>query len=96
MDTQKEARVLAWFSCGAASAVAAKLAIEKYGDKVELLYCDTLKYEHPDNIRFLHDVEQWLGKKIKIMGSKKYTDIFDVFRKTGWLVGPGGQDAQQS
>jgi PP-loop superfamily ATP-utilizing enzyme len=90
MDTQKEARVLAWFSCGAASAVAAKLAIEKYGDKVELLYCDTLKYEHPDNIRFLHDVEQWLGKKIKIMGSKKYTDIFDVFRKTGWLVGPGG------
>jgi PP-loop superfamily ATP-utilizing enzyme len=40
-------RVLVWFSCGAASAVAAKLAVEKYGDQCEVLYCDTLAYEHP-------------------------------------------------
>lgn len=37
-------RVLVWFSCGAASAVAAKLAVDKYrNDSVEVLYCDTLK-----------------------------------------------------
>ena len=83
-------RVLVWFSCGAASAVAAKLAVEKYGDLCEVLYCDTLKYEHPDNLRFLRDVEGWIGKPIKILRSDRYTDIFDVFRKTGWLVGVGG------
>lgn len=86
---KKDKRVLVWFSCGAASAAAAKLAVEKYPE-CEVLYCDTLKYEHPDNIRFLSDVEKWIGKKIKIISSEKYTDIYDVFDKTGWLVGVGG------
>jgi len=83
-------RVLVSFSCGAASAVAAKLAVDKYGDRVEIIYCDTLKYEHPDNIRFLNDVSAWVGKPIKIISSPKYEDIFDVFEKTGWLVGNAG------
>ncbi|MBT9176622.1 MAG: hypothetical protein DDT20_00942 [Firmicutes bacterium] len=83
-------RVLCWFSCGAASAVAAKLAVEKYGARCEVLYCDTLKYEHPDNKRFMADVARWLGLEIKTIRSTKYEDIFDVFNKTGWLVGPGG------
>jgi len=82
-------RTLAWFSCGAASAVAAKLTVEKF-PKAEILYCDTLKYEHPDNARFLNDVSKWIGKEIKILKSKKYEDIFHVFEETGWLVGPGG------
>jgi 3'-phosphoadenosine 5'-phosphosulfate sulfotransferase (PAPS reductase)/FAD synthetase len=85
-----EPRVLCWFSCGAASAVAAKLAIEKYGDRCEVLYCDTFAYEHPDNRRFMADVERWLGRPIKILKSEKYSDIYDVFEKTGWLVGVGG------
>jgi hypothetical protein len=83
-------RVLCWFSCGAASAYSAKLAIEKYGDLVEVVYCDTLKYEHPDNLRFMHDCEKWFGKKIELIRSTKYSDIYDVFDKTGWLVGPAG------
>jgi len=82
-------RVLVWFSCGAASAVAAKLAVEKYPD-CEVLYCDTLAYEHPDNSRFMADVAKWLDKDIKLMKSKKYQDIFDVFDRTGWLAGVGG------
>ena len=69
-------RVLVSFSCGAASAVAAKMAVDKYGDRVEIIYCDTLKYEHPDNIRFLNDVSAWVGKP-KIISSPKYKDIFD-------------------
>jgi hypothetical protein len=83
-------RVLVWFSCGAASACAAKLAIERYGERAQVLYCDTLKYEHPDNRRFMRDVEQWIGREIKVIRSDDYTDIFDVFDKTGWLVGVGG------
>lgn len=82
-------RHLMWFSCGAASAVASKLATEKYPD-CEVLYCDTLKYEHPDNIRFLRDVEKWIGKEVKILKSTKYADIYDVYDKTGWLIGPDG------
>lgn len=82
-------RVLVWFSCGAASAVAAKLTLDKYPN-AEILYCDTLAYEHPDNRRFLTDVENWIGKQIILLKSDEYKDIYDVFDKTGWLVGPGG------
>lgn len=82
-------RKLVWFSCGAASANAAKIAVQKYPD-CEVLYCDTFAYEHPDNRRFFADVEKWIGKKIKILKSEKYTDIYDVFEKTGWLIGPHG------
>ncbi len=38
-------RIVVWFSCGAASAVAAKLAVEKYNN-VMVVYCDT-GGEHP-------------------------------------------------
>ena len=83
-------RVLAWFSCGDASAVAAKLAVDKFGDRSEVLYCDTFAYEHPDNRRFFSDVEKWIGKAIKVLKSPTYSDIYDVFYKTRWLVGVGG------
>lgn len=82
-------RILVWFSAGAASACAAKLTIKQYPN-AEILYCDTLAFEHPDNRRFIADVEKWVGKNIKILKSEKYRDIFDVFNKTGWLVGVGG------
>lgn len=87
-------RTLVWFSCGAASACAAKLSLERWPDS-EVLYCDTLKYEHTDNTRFMRAIEQWIGRDIKILKSHKYTDIFDVFNKTGWLVGPGGARCTQ-
>lgn len=82
-------RILMWFSCGAASAVAAKLSVDMY-ENVEILYCDTSKYEHPDNIRFMMDVEAWIDRPIKILRSKRYKDIYDVFRKTRFLNGPSG------
>lgn len=78
-------RVLCWFSCGDASAAAAKLAIDKYGSDCEVLYCDTFAYEHPDNKRFFMDVEVWLGRFIKVLHSDKYQDIYDVFEKTRFL-----------
>lgn len=87
---RKHPRVLCWFSCGDASAAAAKMAVEKYGRLCEVLYCDTLAYEHPDNMRFLRDVEQWLGVTIRFLRNPDYTDIYDVFEKTRWLVGVNG------
>jgi len=84
-------RVLVWFSCGAASAYASKLAIEKYGkERVELVYCDVLNTEHPDNERFLKDVEQWLGKEVTRVKSSKYDSVDDVFEKTRYMAGIAG------
>ena len=79
-------RVVVWFSCGASSAVAAKLAIDKYGERCQLVYCDTLAEEHPDNIRFMSDIEQWLNKKVKIIKSKKYKSLSEVFEKTRFMA----------
>jgi len=85
-------RVVVWFSCGAASACAAKLAVEKYRGRrpVHVVYCDTLAYEHEDNRRFMADVEEWIGQRIEIVKSEKYEDIFDVFRKRRYIVGVRG------
>lgn len=83
-------RVLAWFSCGDSSAVAAKMAAEKHGERAEVLYCDTFAWEHPDNLRFFADVERWIDREIKVLRSEEYKDIYDVFHRTGWLVGPKG------
>ena len=84
-------RILVWFSCGAASAVAARLAVQKFkGMDIEIIYCDTLKYEHPDNARFLNDISQWIEQDIIILKSKVYTDIMDCFRKKQFIVGPKG------
>ena len=83
-------RILVWFSCGAASAVAAKMAVEQ-DLSTEVLYCRVAN-EHPDNMRFLHDVENWIGKEVKILENPEYPDanIFSVFRKTRWLNGVAG------
>src|ERR1019366_1178718 len=68
----------------------AKMTVEKYGDKAVVYYCNTFKYEHPDNVRFFKDVEKWIGVEIKVLKSKDYKDIKDVWDRTGWLVGRGG------
>jgi hypothetical protein len=82
-------RTVVWFSCGAASACAAKLAVES-GDNVHVVYCDTLAEEHPDNQRFLDDVEAWIGQSIEIVRSEKYASISDVFEQTRYMAGIAG------
>lgn len=84
-------RRVVWFSCGAASAVAAKLAVEKYGPvETSVVYCDTMANEHPDNERFFNDVERWIGKRITVIGSKKYETVEDVFRRERYMSGIAG------
>ena len=72
-------RVLSWFSCGAASAVATKLAIES-GRNVIPVYCET-GAENKDNERFLSDCEKWFGEKVHRIKSDKYEDTWDVWEK---------------
>ena len=82
-------RVVAWFSCGAASAVAARVALEKYGDRCVVVYCDTMASEHPDNARFMADVERWLG--VKVLRLKDgWTKVDEVFAKRQYMSGPQG------
>jgi 3'-phosphoadenosine 5'-phosphosulfate sulfotransferase (PAPS reductase)/FAD synthetase len=83
-------RLVCWFSCGATSAVAAKLALEEArGMETHVCYCDTGS-EHPSNEKFLRDVSAWLDHPITILKSERFSDIWDVFKKTRWLVGPKG------
>lgn len=83
-------RYLVWFSCGAASAVAAKLAVEAYGDACKVIYCDTMSAEHPDNARFFADVERWIGRSIKVIKSARFASVDDVFERTRYMSGIKG------
>ena len=88
MDANKP-RIVSWFSCGAASAVATKLAIAT-GEPITIAYCEVIE-EHPDNQRFLKECEKWFGQEITILGNDKYKrSIYEVFEKTRYLKGPTG------
>lgn len=86
-DWPRTGKVIARFSCGAASAVATKLALEKYGDAVEIYNTDPGS-EHEDNPRFLADCERWYGRKIHVLHSERYRDVDDVIDRRNFLVGP--------
>ena len=82
-------RIISWFSCGAASAVATKLVIAR-GEPVTVAYCEVIE-EHPDNSRFLLDCQEWFGQEITILGNDKYKrSIYEVFDKTRYLAGHAG------
>ena len=64
--------IAVWFSCGAASAVAAKMTVDLFPDcEVEILN-SPIAEEHDDNRRFLDDVSNWINRPIKIVASKDY------------------------
>jgi hypothetical protein len=71
----KNQEITVWFSCGAASAVAAKKTLELYGTENNVRVVNNpVKEEHPDNQRFLKDVEQWLGVEIEYAINTKFPD----------------------
>jgi len=73
-------RIVSWFSCGGASAVATKLILAE-GNPVTIAYCH-VKEEHPDNMRFLKDCENWFGQEILILENEKYDgSCHEVFKK---------------
>jgi hypothetical protein len=82
-----EGRLLDWFSCGIASACMLKLTTHLSPFPV---YCDTSRDEHPDNARFMRDVEQWTGIKITVIGSNKFKTTAEVFDAKQYMSGPAG------
>lgn len=67
-------KIVVWFSCGAASAVAAKLTIDLYGARRVRVVNNPIMQEDEDNRRFLADVEKWLGVEIESATHSKYPD----------------------
>ncbi len=83
-------RIVCWFSCGAASAVATKLAIKRFGvEHIAIAYCET-GAEHPDNERFLAACEAWFGLPVQRIRSEAYADTWSVWEKRRYMAGIDG------
>lgn len=84
-------RLVIWFSCGAASAVATKICLKKYAGEYEIaiVRC-VVANEHSDNDRFAQDCSEWFGQKIIELRSPFYRDCWDVWEIQGFLIGGRG------
>ena len=83
-------RILAQFSCGAASAVATKLALAEHGAAVHILNA-FIQEEHPDNRRFADDCERWFWRPITTVRDTKYdASAINVFERVGYIKGRNG------
>ncbi|QDP50489.1 MAG: hypothetical protein Unbinned6284contig1001_45 [Prokaryotic dsDNA virus sp.] len=88
-------RIVCWFSHGAASAVATKLAVEENrkskNPKELVIACIHLENEHPDGKRFADECEKLFGQEIVYLRDKKYgADVDEVIRKTRYMSGVRG------
>lgn len=77
------ARIVSWFSCGAASAVATKLIIPDV-----IAYCDTGS-EDEDNARFMADCERWFGQPVTHLRGK-WRDTWSVWESRRYIGGIHG------
>ncbi len=89
----KGKNIVVWFSCGAASAVAAKKTVEKYGsDNTVIVVNNPVAEEHEDNQRFLKDVEKWIGVPIIHATNSEAGTIsaVDIWEKRKYMSGIKG------
>lgn len=85
--------IVVWFSCGAASAVAAQNTIKRYGDTHTIRVVNNpIAEEDADNRRFLKDVEAWLGVKIELATNPKFpsNSAEAVWEKQKYMGGVSG------
>jgi 3'-phosphoadenosine 5'-phosphosulfate sulfotransferase (PAPS reductase)/FAD synthetase len=85
--------IVVWFSCGAASAVAAKKTVEIYGEDYNVLIVNNpVNEEDEDNRRFLKDVSEWIG--LPVIEAKNdaigTTSAYDVWEKRRYMSGVKG------
>lgn len=80
--------IISWFSCGAASAVATKIALQNYKDVV--IYYIALGGEHEDNHRFIKDCEKWFEKDIHVVTPEPYKSHWEVIEKKRVINTPFG------
>lgn len=85
--------IVVWFSCGAASAVAAKLIVRCYGHRCNVRVVNNpVADEDADNRRFLSDVQRWIGIPIEDARNAKYPSASceEVWRTRKFMSGPKG------
>jgi hypothetical protein len=93
LQPKKGDKIVVWFSSGAASAVAAKKTIELYAHLCDIVIVNNpIANEDTDNLRFLYDVEKWLGVKIEFAKNKRYPEcnIEEVFDDRQYMSGIHG------
>lgn len=84
-------RIVCHFSCGAASAVATKLAIHEYGHDRILIINAFIEEEHEDNRRFAADCEKWFEHPITVLQDEKYgASTMEVWRRKRFIKGEHG------
>ena len=65
MTVIEDKNIVVWFSCGAPSAIASKLIVQKYGDNNNVVIVNNpVDEEDEDNRRFLADISAWIGRPI--------------------------------
>lgn len=89
-------KIAVWFSCGAASAVAAKLTIERFPDAEVRVLNTPVPEEHEDNQRFRRDVQDWLGVSIETVVNEnpRHRSCDDVW-KNNYMSTPSGAKCTQ-
>lgn len=83
--SREERRHVVRFSCGAASAVAAKIMVSKSTEPL-LIVNAFIAEEHVDNRRFLADCEIWLSHPIQVLRDEKYgASTHEVWRRKRFM-----------
>jgi hypothetical protein len=80
-------RTVVWFSAGAASAVATKLAL---ADGPCVIAYTNPGSEHPDNERFISDCEHWFNQEVLRLSSERYKTTWEVWEGERYLLGHEG------
>ena len=85
-------KIAVWFSCGAASAAALKMTVDKYGKNNVFAVNNPIIEEHYDNKRFAEDVANWVGVDIQYATNSKYplASVVDVFDRRKGMAFPHG------
>ena len=78
-DPHQRDVIAVWFSSGAASAVALKKTIERYGNLCTIRAVNNpVAEEDADNRRFLRDVEAWIGIEVEEARNEDYPNASAV------------------
>ena len=91
-------KIAVWFSCGAASAVAAKVTLDTYGkDNDVYILNNPILEEGEDNQRFLRDVQDWLDHPIEHVKSARYPkgSVKEVWDVKKYMSGVSGAPCTQ-
>lgn len=84
--------IAVWFSCGAPSAAALKLTVDKYGRENVRALNNPVAEEDEDNRRFAADVSDWCGVEVETVTNPDFpsASAVDVWDKRKAMSFPNG------